>query len=307
MEWMNYHHLLYFWTVVREGSISKASEKLRISSPAISAQLRSLEENFGEKLLRRSGRNLVMTEMGRTVFSYAEDIFALGRELIDTVRNRPTGRPMRVDIGVVDVLPKLIAQWLIEPALHLRERVRVVCREATSDQLIARLATLELDVVLSDSPINPNLKIHAFNHLLGESAVTFVAVPRLAAKCKGRFPRSLDRMPMLLPTDNTDLRRSLDQWFETRNIRPDIVGEFEDYALLRAFGQAGSGIFPVPSVFEKQLKQQDSLRRVGRTEEVHSRFFAISAERKLMHPAVVAICDTARRELFDIKLGMKAA
>ena len=307
MEWMNYHHLLYFWTVVREGSISKASQKLRISSPAISAQLRSLEENFGEKLLRRSGRNLVLTEMGRTVFSYAEDIFALGRELLDTVRNRPTGRPMRVDIGVVDVLPKLIAQWLIEPALHLREPVRVVCREATSDQLIARLATLELDVVLSDSPINPNLKIRAFNHLLGESAVTFVAMPKLANKCKGRFPGCLDRMPMLLPTDNTDLRRSLDQWFETHKIRPDIVGEFEDYALLRAFGQAGSGIFPVPSVFEKQLKQQDSLRRVGRTEEVHSRFFAISAERKLMHPAVVAICDTARRELFDIKLSMKAA
>lgn len=307
MEWMNYHHLLYFWTVVREGSISKASEKLRISSPAISAQLRSLEENFGEKLLRRSGRNLVLTEMGRTVFSYAEDIFALGRELLDTVRNRPTGRPMRIDIGVVDVLPKMIAQWLIEPALHLREPVRVVCREATSDQLIARLATLELDVVLSDSPINPNLKVRAFNHLLGESAVTFVAMPKLAEKCKGRFPNCLDRMPMLLPTDNTDLRRSLDQWFETRNIRPDIVGEFEDYALLRAFGQAGSGIFPVPSVFERQLKQQDSLRRVGRTEEVHSRFFAISAERKLMHPAVVAICDMARRELFDIKLSMKAA
>jgi LysR family transcriptional activator of nhaA len=201
----------------------------------------------------------------------------------------------------------LIAQWLIEPALHLREPVRVVCREATSDQLIARLATLELDVVLSDSPINPNLKIRAFNHLLGESAVTFVAMPKLANKCKGRFPKCLDRMPMLLPTDNTDLRRSLDQWFETHNIRPDIVGEFEDYALLRAFGQAGSGIFPVPSVFEKQLKQQDSLRRVGRTEEVHSRFFAISAERKLMHPAVVAICDTARRELFDVKLSMKAA
>jgi len=307
MEWMNYHHLLYFWTVVREGSISKASEKLRISSPAISAQLRSLEENFGEKLLRRSGRNLVMTEMGRTVFSYAEDIFALGRELIDTVRNRPTGRPMRVDIGVVDVLPKLIAQWLIEPALHLREPVRIVCREATSEQLIARLATLELDVVLSDAPINPNLKVRAFNHLLGESAVTFVTVPKLAAKCKGAFPRCLDRMPMLLPTDNMDLRRSLDQWFETKGIRPDIVGEFEDYALLRAFGQAGSGIFPVPAVFEKQLKQQDSLRRVGRTNEVHSRFFAISAERKLKHPAVVAICDTARRELFDIKLGMKVA
>jgi LysR family transcriptional activator of nhaA len=214
---------------------------------------------------------------------------------------------MRVDIGVVDVLPKLIAQWLIEPALHLREPVRIVCREATSEQLIARLVTLELDVVLSDTPINPNLKVRAFNHLLGESAVTFVTVPKLAAKCKGKFPRCLDRMPMLLPTDNMDLRRSLDQWFEMKGIRPDIVGEFEDYALLRAFGQAGSGIFPVPAVFEKQLKQQDSLRRVGRTNEVHSRFFAISAERKLKHPAVVAICDTARRELFDIKLGMKVA
>src|SRR6476646_7206479 len=175
MEWMNYHHLLYFWTVVREGGISKASEKLRISSPAISAQLRSLEVNFGEKLLRRSGRNLVLTEMGRTVFSYAEDIFALGRELLDTVRNRPTGRPMRVDIGVVDVLPKLIAQWLIEPALHLREKVRIVCREATSDQLIARLATLELDVVLSDTPADPTLKVRAYNHPLGDCGITFMA------------------------------------------------------------------------------------------------------------------------------------
>ena len=185
MEWMNYHHLLYFWTVVREGSISKASEQLRVSSPAISAQLRSLEENFGEKLLRRSGRNLVMTEMGRTVFSYAEDIFSLGRELMDTVRNRPTGRPMRLDIGVVDVLPKLIAQWLIEPALHLKEPIRIVCREATSDQLISRLATLEFDVVLSDAPINPNLKVRAYNHLLGESGVTFVAMSKLAGKVQG--------------------------------------------------------------------------------------------------------------------------
>ncbi len=307
MEWMNYHHLLYFWTVVREGSISKASEQMRVSSPAISAQIRSLEESFGEKLLKRSGRKLIVTEMGRTVFSYAEDIFSLGRELMDTVHNRPTGRPMRLDIGVVDVLPKLIAQWLIEPALHLREPVRIVCREATSDQLIARLATLELDLVLSDAPINPNLKVRAFNHHLGQSAVTFMATPKVASRCKGRFPLCLDRMPMLLPTDNMDLRRSLDQWFETHAIRPDIVGEFEDYALLRAFGQAGSGIFPVPSVFEKQLRRQDKLRQVGRTQEVLSHFFAISAERKLKHPAVVAICDAARRELFGIRLGMNAA
>ena len=305
MEWMNYHHLLYFWTVVRTGSIAKASQELRISSPAISAQLHSLEENFGDKLLRRSGRNLVLTEMGRVVFSYAEDIFSLGRELMDTVRNRPTGRPMRLDIGVVDVLPKLIAQRLIAPALRLSEPVRIVCREATSDLLIARLATLELDVVLSDAPLNPNLKVRAYNHLLGETGITFVGTSKLTSKCRGDFPRSLDRAPMLLPTENMDIRRSLDQWFETLKICPDVVGEFEDYALLRAFGQTGAGVFPVPSVFEKQLKQQDALRRIGRTNDVQARFYAISAERKLKHPAVVAICETARRELFDSELPNK--
>ena len=307
MEWMNYHHLLYFWTVVRTGSITKASEELRISSPAISAQLRTLEESLGEKLLSRSGRNLVATEMGQVVFSYAEDIFSLGRELMDTVHNRPTGRPMRLDIGIVDALPKLIAQWLIQPALNLQDSVRIVCREATSDVLIARLATLEFDVVLSDAPLNPNLRVRAFSHLLGETGVTFMGIPRVAAKCKGRFPRCLDRTPMLLPSDNTDLRRSLDRWFDGQKIRPYIVGEFEDYALLRAFGQAGAGIFPVPSVFEKQLRKEDSLKRVGRTDEVHSRFYAISAERKLRHPGVVAICDAARKELFDVKVRMRAA
>jgi LysR family transcriptional activator of nhaA len=305
MEWMNYHHLLYFWTVVRMGSIAEASRELRVSSPAISVQLHSLEESFGDKLLKRSGRTLVLTEMGRIVFSYAEDIFSLGRELMDTVRNRPTGRPMRVDIGVVDVLPKLIAQWLITPALHLVEPVRIVCREATSDLLIARLATLELDVVLSDAPLNPNLKVRAYNHLLGETGITFVGTAKLASQCKGGFPRSLDRVPMLLPTENMDIRRSLDQWFETLKIRPDVVGEFEDYALLRAFGQTGAGVFPVPSVFEKQLKQQDALRRIGRTNDVQARFYAISAERKLKHPAVVAICETARRELFDSEPPIK--
>lgn len=305
MEWMNYHHLLYFWTVVRMGSIAEASQELRVSSPAISVQLHNLEESFGDKLLKRSGRNLVLTEMGRVVFSYAEDIFSLGRELMDTVRNRPTGRPMRVDIGVVDVVPKLIAQWLITPALHLGEPVRIVCREATSDLLIARLATLELDVVLSDAPLNPNLKVRVYNHLLGETGITFVGTAKLASQCKRGFPRSLDRVPMLLPTENMDIRRSLDQWFETRRIRPQIVGEFEDYALLMAFGQTGVGVFPVPSVFEKQLKKEDALKRIGRTGDVHARFYAISAERKLKHPAVVAICETARRELFDTKLRIK--
>jgi LysR family transcriptional activator of nhaA len=298
MEWLNYHHLLYFWSVVRAGSINKAAAELRVSPPAISTQLRLLEETLGTKLFARSGRRLVLTEMGRTVYSYAEEIFDLGRELMDVAKNRPVGRPLRLDIGVVDVLPKMIAQWLIQPALRIQETVHIVCREAAADQLIAKLATHELDVVLSDSPVDPNLKIRAYSHLLGDTGTTFVGTIEVAAKAKGRFPKSLNGQPMLLPTDNTSLRRNLNYWFETNGIVPAVVGEFEDYAMIRAFGQQGGGIFPVPSVFEKQLRKQDSVRAIGRTDDVRSQFFAISAERKLQHPAVVAICESARSDLF---------
>jgi LysR family transcriptional activator of nhaA len=298
VDWLNYHHLYYFWNVVRNGGVNQAAQRLRVSPPAVSAQLRELQENLGEALFVRSGRKLELTEMGRTVFDYAEDIFALGRELMDTVKNRPTGRPIRVDIGVVDVLPKMIAQWLIQPALKLRESVRIVCREATSDQLIARLATLELDVVLSDSPADPTLKVRAYNHPLGDSGMTFVGVGPIAKEIKGSFPKCLNGAPMLLPTDNTGIRRNLDFWFDSEGVRPNVVGEFEDYALLRAFGQEGTAIFPVPSVFEKQLVKQDRVRRIGTTNEVRASFWAISSERKLKHPAVVAICQSAREQLF---------
>jgi LysR family transcriptional activator of nhaA len=298
MEWLNYHHLHYFFAVGRNGSISKASEDLHVSPPAISAQLRSLEDHFGEKLLVRSGRNLVLTEMGRVVFSYAEEIFTLGQELMNTVKDRPTGRPLRLVIGVVDVVPKLIAQWLIEPAFRLREPVRIICREGSSDQLLAQLAVHQLDVVLSDVPINPSVKVRAYNHLLGECGTTFVATPKLAKSLKNDFPQSLQQAPLLLPGENTAARRSLDSWLDSHGVRPVIAGEFQDYALLRAFGQAGRGIFPIPSVFEKQLRQ-DSLQRIGRTEDIRNRFYAISVERKLKHPAVIAICDTARQQLFS--------
>jgi LysR family transcriptional activator of nhaA len=299
MEWLNYHHLLYFWSVVRAGSIHKASEQLRVSSPAISAQLKLLEDRLGEKLLTRSGRRLVLTEMGRTVFSYAEDIFSLGREMMDVVKNRPVGRPLRLDVGVADVMPKVVVQILLEPALHLREPVRIVCREASPDQLLARLATHELDVVLSDSPVDPTLKIRAYSHLLGECGVTFVAGRRIAESCRRRFPKSLDGARMFLPTDNTALRRSLDYWFESKGIRPIVIGEFEDYALLRAFGETGDGVFPLPSVVEAQIRRQKkNLHTIGATSEVRTHFYAISAERKLQHPAVLAIRNTAREELF---------
>lgn len=298
MEWLNYHHLFYFWTVVKAGSIHKASTELRISAPAISTQLKLLEYQLGEKLLTRSGRRLVLTEMGRTAFGYAEDIFALGRELQDVVRNRPVGRPLRLDVGVVDVMPKMVVQKLLEPALHISEPVRIVCREASSDQLLARLATHELDVVLSDSPIDPTLKIRAYSHLLGECGVIFVAGPKTARRHSGKFPQSLDDTPMFLPTDNTALRRNLDFWFESKKVRPIVLGEFEDYALLRAFGESGTGVFPMPSVVQKQIRKQKGLSTLGMTDEVRTQFYAISAERRLQHPAVIAIRDVARSDFF---------
>ena len=238
MEWLNYHHLYYFWTVARAGSISKAAQHLCVSSPAISSQLHSLEESLGEELFIRSGRTLTMSEMGRVVFSYADEIFGLGRELMNTVKERPTGRPPRLLVGVVDVLPKMIAHWLIEPALRLQESVRIVCREGDADKLVTQLVMHELDVVLSDVPINPNIKVKAYSHLLGECGTTFVATPSVAKALKGSFPESLHRAPMLLPTENSSVRRSLDLWFESQGIRPVVAGEFQDYALLR--GRAGA-------------------------------------------------------------------
>jgi LysR family transcriptional activator of nhaA len=297
MEWLNYHHLYYFWRVARSGGVTQAAQELNVSSPAVSAQLRALQEFLGAPLFTRSGRKLVLTETGRTVYDYAEDIFSLGRELLDTVRNRPSGRPIRIDIGIADVLPKMIAQWLIEPALHLHETVRIVCREATSDELVTRLATLELDVVLSDSPADPS-RVRVYNHSLGESGIAFVGIGRVVKQIKGPFPKCLSGVPMLLPTDNTALRRDLDYWFERKDVRPLVMGEFQDYALLRAFAQSGTAVFPVPSVFLKELRKQDKVVRIGSTQEVKLRFFAISAERKIKHPAVVAICESARRQLF---------
>jgi LysR family transcriptional activator of nhaA len=297
MEWLNYHHLFYFWTVVRTGGITRASAELRLAPPTISAQIRSLEASLGEKLLDRSGRNLTPTDMGRVIFRYADEIFSLGRELVDTVKGRPTGRPLRLVIGVADVLPKSIVHWLIEPALQLGEPVRIVCREDNAEHLLAQLAIQELDLVLLDAPIAPTVKIRAYNHLLGECGVTFVATPELAATYRRRFPQSLHGAPLLLPTENTAIRRSLEQWFDSQAIRPEVVGEFEDYALLREFGRTGTGVFPAPTVVEKHLRRQYGLQRVGRTEAVRGRFYAISVEKKLKHPAVVAICETARRRL----------
>ncbi len=299
MEWINYHHLLYFWTVVRAGSIGRASEQLRLAPPTISAQIRSLEESLGEKLLLRSARGVQPTEIGQVVYRYADDIFSLGREMLDTVRGRPTGRPLQVVVGIADVLPKEVSHALIAPALQLREPVQITCREDNQEHLLAQLSIQELDVVLSDTPIGPPAKVRAYNHLLGECGTTFFATPDLCGKYRKRFPQGLREAPMLLPASNTNVRRTLDQWFDSKQIAPVIVGQFEDFALLRRFGEAGAGVFAAPSLLEKQFRRERKLRVVGRADAVRNRFFAISVERKLKHPAVVAICETARQELFS--------
>jgi LysR family transcriptional regulator, transcriptional activator of nhaA len=295
---LNYQHLLYFWTVVRAGGLTRASEELRLSAPTISTQLKLLEERLGEKLLTKSGRRLVPTETGRMVFRYADEIFGLGRELVDTLRGRPTGRPLRLVIGIDDVLPKEIAHRLIEPALQLDTAVRIVCREASLSRLVAALASHDVDVVLSDAQATPSLNVRAYNHPLGECGLVWMGSAALCKEYRAAFPRSLDGAPVLLPTDDTAIRRSLDQWFEKSGVAPLVVGEFEDYALLREFGRAGRGLFPVPMVLESHFRREFRVGRVGRTGDVRNHFYAISVERRIKNPAVIAICDSARRELF---------
>lgn len=299
MEWINYHHLLYFWTVVRAGSIGRASEQLRLAPPTVSAQLASLEANLGEKLLIRSARGVQPTEVGQVVFRYAEDIFALGREMLDTVRGRPMGQPLQLVIGIADVLPKEISHALIGPALQLTEQVQITCREDNQEHLLAQLSIQELDVVLSDTPIGPPTKVRAYNHLLGDCGTTFFATPELCKRYSRRFPKVLQDAPLLLPSENTNVRRALDHWLDDLQIRPFVVGQFEDFALLRRFGETGAGMFAAPSVLEKLFRRERKLRIIGRAAAVRNRFYAISVERKLKHPAVVAICETARQELFS--------
>src|SRR5437667_144373 len=298
MEWLNYHHLLYFWTVARTGSIANASKELLLASPTISAQVSRLEAALGEKLFTRSGRMLVLTEAGRVVFRYAEDIFGLGRELMDTLKDRPTGRSLRVQIGVADVLPKLVAYRLIAPAFRVARQVRVVCREDRPDKLLAELAVNELDVVLADAPMGSAVKVRAFNHLLGECSIGFYGKRKLAVSRRRGFPRSLDRAPFLLPGDYTAVRPKLDQWFEAQHIRPAVVGEFDDFSLLRTFAEAGLGIFAAPTVLDGVMRRRYGFEGVGRANDVRAHFYAISVERKIKNPAVVAICATARQQVF---------
>ncbi|HXU80019.1 MAG TPA: transcriptional activator NhaR [Polyangia bacterium] len=297
MEWLNYQHLLYFWTVVREGSLTAGAAKLRLAPSTVSGQLRLLESSLGEKLFTKRGRQLVPSEMGRVVHRYADEIFALGSELLDTVRGRSARHAPRLVVGVADVVPKIVARRLLLPAQQLAEPVHLVCREDKPERLMAELALHNLDVVISDAPPPPGSNVRAFGHLLGESGIGFFATRALARRLRRGFPRSLGATPVLLPTENTSLRRSLETWFARQRIEPQVVGEFEDSALLKAFGQDGAAVLPAHTVISAEIERQYGLHLVGEVKEVRESFYAISVERRLTHPGVLAISRSARSEL----------
>lgn len=293
---LNYHQLRYFGVVAREGSIARAARVLGVSQATISAQLKALQSNLGERLIERVGRGVQVTEVGKVAAHYADEIFALGNELVDTVRGRPAKGPLRFTVGISDSLPKLTTFRLLQPVLALGP-FRLVLRIDKTDRLLADLATLSLDLVLADQPIPPSVKTRAYNHLLGECGVTVFAVPRLAARYRRRFPRSLDGAPFLLQTENTAVRRSLDQWFASAGVRPTIVAEAEDVAMLQVLGQEGMGLFAAPSVAEAAVRRSYRVGVVGRLVDVRERFYAITVERRLKHPAAVAISQRARQTL----------
>lgn len=296
---MNFKHLHYFWQVAKAGGVARASEQLHLTPQTISGQIGLLEEDLGAPLFAKRGRNIELTEAGRIAFGYAQDIFALGSELEESMRNYPAGgRPVDFRVGVADSVPKTIAYRMIEPATRLPTPVRIVCRESKLESLLAELAAHRLDLVISDAPIPPSVSLRAYNHRLGESGVSFFASARLFKSLKGKFPVCLDGAPMLVPGDGATVRPRLDRWHDGKKLRPRVVGEFDDSALMKAFGQRGAGVFIGPTVIESEIETQYGVKTLGRTQEIVEEFFAISVERRITHPCVVAITEAARDRLF---------
>ncbi len=306
MEWLNYHHLFYFWTVAREGGVSKAAAHLRLAQPTVSAQIKQFERALGETLLERQGRQVGLTEVGRIVFRYADDIFTLGRELQETLKGRPTGRSLRLRVGVANAVPKLIVYRLLRPATEAEVPIQLTCHEGQPEQLVTQLASHALDVVITDAPAPTHLGVKVFSHLLGESDTSFFAMPALARKLRRGFPRSLEDAPMLMPAASTALRRALDQWFDALGIRPQVGGEFEDSALMKAFGESGTVVFPAPTAIAHEVCRHYDVAVVGRTDAVRERYYALSAERRVTHPGVAALSKTARAEVFALDPGRTA-
>lgn len=294
---INYKHLHYFWMIVREGGVIRASERLHLTPQTISGQLAILEESLGEKLFTRNGRHLELTEAGQMVLSYADEIFSLGVELEEMVRSLPARKPLVFTVGVADGVPRSIASRLLTPALQLHQQVRIVCHEGTVDSLLDDLKHHKIDLVIADAPIPHDIRIRGYNHALGECGISFFAPPSLARKLKKNFPQSLNEAPLLIPGETTMVRNRLLQWFDKQRIKPRIVGEFDDSALMKAFGRAGAGVFIAPSAIADEIVKQYDVTVIGHSDEVCEQFYAISVERKISHPAVAAISETAKEWL----------
>ena len=296
---LNYKHLHYFWVVAREGGIARASEKLHLTPQTISAQLMALENQLGVGLFSRVGRGLELTETGNRVLSYAEEIFSLGGELEELIHQLPARLPQTLKIGVVDVVPKSIAHRILSPALQMVDPVRLICREAGLDSLLAELAVHRLDLVLADRQIPSTVSTRGYSHRIGECGVSFFAADPIKQKLKGDFPACLEGAPILLPSTGNHLRSGIDKWFAKYRLYPQVVAEFDDSALMKVFGQEGAGIFIVPTAIEAEVEAQYQARCIGRVDEVRARFYAITVERRIVHPVVVSIIETARRALFS--------
>lgn len=300
---LNYRHLEYFWHVVQEGGVTAAAEALHVSQPSISAQLRKLERSLGYELFHRDGRSLALTHEGKVVFGYADEIFRIGKELTQTIEGRMTGRPMRLVVGVSATVPNLVTFHLLGPAFEMQDPVRVVVREGPSERLLTELAAQELDLILSDRPVPGDARVQAYTHPLGSSPVDIVGPPLLAHRLRDGFPESLDGEPFIMPVEGYAMRDSLEAWFESRGIRPRVFAEIEDHDLINAFGEAGGGMFAVPTLITEELRVRYAVERVGRAKGLTEEFFAITAERRLLHPVVLAVTEGARAELFSVRAG----
>jgi LysR family transcriptional activator of nhaA len=297
MEWLNYHHLRYFWVVAKEGSLKKAAEKLHVSQPSMSEQIKELEEALGEALFRRSGRSNVLTDAGQIAFRYAEEIFSRGAELANAIKQRPGVQSLRLHVGVADAVPKLVTNEILKPVLAMPQTVHVICREGKMEDLLAQLAAHQLDIVLSDEPPSSSVKFRVFSQLLGESGITFCAAGKLAESLRKGFPESLHNAPALLPAENTAMRRSLEKWFREKQIHPRVIAEFEDGALMKVMGAEGKGFIPVPTVVLHEALTRYRFKVIGASENCRDQFYAITAERRITHPAVVLMTRSSQNLL----------
>jgi LysR family transcriptional activator of nhaA len=298
---INYKHLHYFHTAAKAGAINRAADKLHLTPQTLSGQIKVFEDRLGVQLFARNGRRLDLTQAGKLALSYADEIFQIGAELQEALGASPGTRMMPFRVGISDAVPKEIAHQLLLPALGLEEPVRLICREDRLERLVAELSIHRLDMVLEDKPMPTNVDVRGYSHPLGECGVAFFARRELARTIRGKFPDCLDGMPLLMPGEDSALRAPVLRWLEKNGIGPRIVGEFDDSALMKSFGQAGAGIFPAPAVISKEVTNRYQVELLGQTEVIRNRFFAITVERHVRHPAVQAVSAAAHSALFGKK------